>query len=212
MPAVITGRETRAFPLSDVKIERASTDGRLTFAGQAIVYDQLSADMGGWRERIMPGAASRTLETDPDVRFLVNHNPDLLLARTASGTLKLDEHDGGVEVAADMANVSYARDVAELLERGDLTQMSFGFWITAHGWAGDVHEVYSLDLDGGDVSVVTYPAFPTTSAELRSLVDEHLQPSGDDESQSTGTGGDEVPLEVRQLRVRELALRAGTTP
>lgn len=208
MPAVITGRETRAFPLSDVKIERASSDGRLTFAGQAIVYDQLSADMGGWRERIMPGAASRTLETAPDVRFLVNHNPDLLLARTASGTLKLDEHDGGVEVAADMANVSYARDVAELLERGDLTQMSFGFWITAHGWAGDVHEVYSLDLDGGDVSVVTYPAFPTTSAELRSLVDEHLQPEQPDDTE-TGNAGDEVPLKVRQLRVRELALRAG---
>ncbi|MER7076626.1 hypothetical protein SAMN02982929_05313 [Saccharopolyspora kobensis] len=195
---VLTGRELRAFPLSGVQVQRASDDGRLSFHGQAIVYDQLSGDMGGWRERIMPGAASRTLETSPDVRFLVNHNPDLLLARTASGTLTLTEHEGGVAVAADMANVSYARDVAELLDRGDLNQMSFGFWITAHGWAGDVHEVYGIDLDGGDVSVVTYPAFPQTSAELRSQATEHL----------THPGGDEVPLGLHQHKLRELGLLA----
>jgi len=54
------------------------------------------------------------------------------------------------------------------LERGDIDQMSFGFWVTADGWAGNTHEVFGIDLDGGDVSVVTYPAFAATSAELRS--------------------------------------------
>ncbi|KAB8167054.1 HK97 family phage prohead protease [Streptomyces sp. 3MP-14] len=164
-------REVRAFPLTDLQVRAAQGNdeggGRLTFRGRAIVYDSLSEDMGGWRERIMPGAATRTLAAGPDVRFLINHDPNLLLARTAAGTASLHEDDAGVMVEADMADVSYARDLAVSLERGDITQMSFGFWVTADGWSGATHEVFGIDLDGGDVSAVTYPAFAATSAELR---------------------------------------------
>ncbi|GAA3301326.1 HK97 family phage prohead protease [Streptomyces cinereospinus] len=169
-------REVRAFPLQDLRITRADEKtGRLEFHGRSIVYNALSEDMGGWRERIMPGAATRTLAGDPDVRFLINHDPNLLLARTASGTATLNEvPDEGVDVDARMADVSYARDLAVSLERGDINQMSFGFWITADGWAGNVHEVFGVDLDGGDVSVVTYPAFSQTSAELRSAAARQL--------------------------------------
>lgn len=162
-------REVRAFPLTDLQIRAADDEAaRLQFRGRAIVYDSLSEDMGGWRERIVPGAATRTLAQSPDVRFLINHDPNLLLARTAAGTATLVEDDGGVLVEADMADVSYARDLAVSLERGDITQMSFGFWVTADGWQGNTHEVFGIDLDGGDVSAVTYPAFAATSAELRS--------------------------------------------
>lgn len=162
-------REMRQFPMRGVQI-RAADDktGRLSFHGRAVVYDQLSQDLGGWRERIMPGAATRTLEANPDVRLLINHDPNLLLARTASGTLTLTEDDEGVLVDAEMADVSYARDLAVLLERGDINQMSFAFWVLADGWSGNTHEVHRIDLDGGDVAVVTYPAFTQTSAELRS--------------------------------------------
>lgn len=168
-------REVRAFPLTDLQIRAADDDAaRLRFRGRAIVYDSLSEDMGGWRERIVPGAATRTLGQSPDVRFLINHDPNLLLARTAAGTASLAEDDAGVMVEADMADVSYARDLAVSLERGDITQMSFGFWVTADGWQGNTHEVFGIDLDGGDVSVVTYPAFAATSAELRSAAARHI--------------------------------------
>ncbi|WP_079025199.1 HK97 family phage prohead protease [Streptomyces leeuwenhoekii] len=168
-------REVRAFPLTDLQIRAADDEAaRLRFRGRAIVYDSLSEDMGGWRERIVPGAATRTLGQNPDVRFLINHDPNLLLARTAAGTATLTEDDAGVMVEADMADVSYARDLAVSLERGDINQMSFGFWVTADGWAGNTHEVFGIDLDGGDVSVVTYPAFAATSAELRSAAARHL--------------------------------------
>lgn len=183
MPTLSTV-ERRAFPLSQVQIQRANGNdaggGRLHFTGRAVVYGQLSEDMGGWRERIMPGAATRTLAADPDVRFLINHDANLAMARTASGTLRLAEgaDGGGVDVDADMADVSYARDLAVLLERGDVSQMSFAFWITADGWDGSTHEVYSFDLDGGDVSAVTYPAFPQTSAELRSAAAARIRPAG----------------------------------
>ncbi|PPG25980.1 HK97 family phage prohead protease [Pseudoclavibacter sp. RFBG4] len=168
--------ERRAFDLSEIQI-RAANEGeqRLHFTGRAVVYDQLSADLGGWQEVIKPGAASRSLESNPDVRFLLNHDANKLLARTTSGTLRLTEDSEGVLVDADMANVSYARDLAELLERGDLTQMSFGFWVTRDEWNGSLHVVREFDFDGGDVAAVTYPAYPQTSAELRSIAAAHLE-------------------------------------
>lgn len=161
--------ERRVFPVADAKILRADDrTGTLKFRGRPWVYGQMSDDMGGWQEIIEAGAATRTLATNPDVRFLVNHDANLLLARTASGTLQLAEDDEGGIAEADMANVSYARDLAELIDRGDLTQMSFGFWITSDDWSGNLHRVREFDLDGGDVSAVTFPAFPQTSSELRS--------------------------------------------
>jgi HK97 family phage prohead protease len=148
--------------------------GELKFRGRPWVYEQLSDDLGGWQEVIRPGAASRTLERSPDVRFLINHDANMLLARTASGTLSLSEDDEGGIADAHMADVSYARDLAELIDRGDLTQMSFGFWITNDSWSGNLHEVREFDLDGGDVSAVTFPAFPQTSVELRSAAKREL--------------------------------------
>ncbi len=167
--------QRRVFSLADIQI-RAASDGNRTlqFMGRAVVYDQRSDDLGGWYEVVRPGAATRTLSLNPDVRFLINHDPSLLLGRTTSGTLRLTEDADGVLVDADMADVSYARDVAVSLERGDMTQMSFGFWVLADGWAGNVHEVREFDLDGGDVSVVTYPAYPQTTAEMRDLAQRHL--------------------------------------
>lgn len=193
--------ERRAFPLRDVQI-RAAGDDRLHFRGRAVVYGQLSDDLGGWRERIDAAAATRTLGSNPDTRFLINHNPDLLLGRTTSGTLKLLEVDEeGLDVDADMADVSYARDLAVLLERGDITQMSFAFWVTADSWAGNIHQVHEFDIDGGDVSVVTFPAYPQTSAELRAKAQQVLEQEAAASTQDTG-----YPLERAQHRLRELEL------
>lgn len=179
--------ERRIFPAQDAKIIRADDKtGSLKFRGRPWVYGQLSDDLGGWQEIIEPGAATRTLAGTPDCRFLLNHDANFLLARTLSGTLSLSEDDEGGWADAEMANVSYARDLAVLIERGDLSQMSFGFWITSDEWAGNLHRVHSFDLDGGDVSAVTFPAFPQTSVELRSAAAKAL--------------GHEVPDNMRTRR------------
>lgn len=189
--------ERRAFNLANPEIRSANdSEARLHFTGRAVVYDSLSEDFGGWQEVIRPGAATRTLQRNPDVRLLLNHDANMLLGRTASGTLRLTEDDEGVLVDADMADVSYARDLAVLIERGDLNQMSFGFWITNDSWSGSLHEVREFDLDGGDVSPVTFPAYAETSAELRSLARKRL-----DEERGR-------PLALDQHRVRELELLA----
>ncbi|MFS0715213.1 HK97 family phage prohead protease [Microbacterium sp. 2P01SA-2] len=187
--------ERRVFPLTDIQVRAANDDERrLHFTGRAVVYDQLSEDLGGWQEVIRPGAATRTLAGTPDVRFLINHDANLLLARTRSGTLTLSEDSDGVLVNADMADVSYARDAAVSLERGDLSQMSFGFWVVSDSWSGNLHEVREFDFDGGDVSVVTYPAYTQTSAELRAMAKRHL---------AAETG---YPLQRAKHRLNELEL------
>jgi HK97 family phage prohead protease len=187
--------ERRVFPLTDIQIRSASDDEhRLHFTGRAVVYDQLSQDLGGWQEVVKPGAATRSLAATPDVRFLINHDANLLLARTASGTLRLTEDADGVLVDSDMADVSYARDLAVLIERGDLSQMSFGFWVTADGWSGSLHEVREFDFDGGDVSAVTFPAYTQTSAELRAIANDRV---------AAATG---YPLERAKHRLHELEL------
>ncbi|WP_102191505.1 HK97 family phage prohead protease [Microbacterium aurantiacum] len=187
--------ERRLFPLSDIQIRAASDDEqRLHFTGRAVVYDQLSEDFGGWQEVVKPGAATRTLAANPDVRFLINHDANLLLGRTSSGTLRLTEDSEGVLVDADMADVTYARDLAISLERRDITQMSFGFWIVSDGWSGSLHEVREFDFDGGDVSVVTYPAYTQTSAELRSIASERI---------AAAAG---YPLERAKHRLHEMEL------
>lgn len=167
--------ERRVFNLTDVQIIRAKDKtGELKFRGRPWVYGQMSEDLGGWQEVIDGGAATRTLAANPDCRFLINHDANLLLARTTSSTLALSEDDEGGLAEADMADVSYARDLAVLIERGDLSQMSFGFWVTSDSWSGNLHRVREFDIDGGDVSAVTFPAFPQTSAELREYAERNL--------------------------------------
>lgn len=192
--------ERRVFPLAGAQILRADDKtGTLKFRGRPWVYGQLSEDMGGWQEIIEAGAATRTLARTPDVRFLINHDANLLLARTSSGTLTLGEDDEGGIAEADMANVSYARDLAELIDRGDLSQMSFGFWITRDSWAGNLHRVHEFDLDGGDVSAVTFPAFPQTSSELRSAAEQQRKTP-------RANGSDQRSAEQRELGAMVRAL------
>lgn len=192
--------ERRAFALTDMQVRAAG--GRNTFTGRAVVYGQISDDLGGWRERIEPGAATRTLGRNPDVRFLINHDANLLLGRTVSGTLRLAEaDDAGVDVEADLPDTTAARDLTVLMERRDITQMSFGFWVESDSWDGNLHRVHEFDLDGGDVSVVTFPAYPQTSADLRAAAAARL----------AGMGGQPDTGDVELLTRALTHLRQGRT-
>lgn len=161
--------ETRVFALDNVEF-RADGD-KLRFRGHAAVFDQLSEDLHGFREKVARGAFTKTLK-EADVRFLVNHNPDLVLARSKNQTLSLSEDETGLLTEAEMAPVSYARDVSKLLERGDVDQMSFGFQTLKDEWdeSGETPVRTLKEVRLWDVSVVTFPAYPQTDAEVRTVV------------------------------------------
>lgn len=151
-------------------LRTSGTDVRLV--GYASVFSQ-PYDMGSFREQVAPGAFTTTLEGNPDVRLLVDHDGQPL-ARTKSGTLKLSQDSRGLRVEAHLDPTD--PDVQRLMpkmRRGDLDQMSFAFRVPAGGdsWSEDysVRTIRTVDLQGGDVSVVTYPASPTTSVQLEAL-------------------------------------------
>lgn len=144
--------------------------------GHGAVFNQLSEDLGGFREMIMPGAFSDTL--DDDVRSLFNHDRNLILGRTLSGTLTLSEDDTGLRYDVDPPKTSYANDLQESIGRGDVNQSSFGFAAMEESWRQPddteplptriLHKVRLFD-----VGPVTFPAYPTTSSEVRSKAKEH---------------------------------------
>lgn len=157
----------------DLDAAEIRTEGdSIQFTGHAAVFDRLSADLGGFRERIKRGAFRKALDADQDVRFLVNHDANLLLARTKSGTMELREDPKGLRVYAELAPTSYAQDLRVLVKRGDLSQMSFGFTVESDTWTdkdGEVTRTINSFDRLVDVSVVTFPAYSQTDASVRSL-------------------------------------------
>ena len=158
--------ERRLF--SDVEV-RAEGDAPPVIAGYAAVFDALSVDLGGFREKIAPGAFAKSV--GGDVRALFDHDSSFILGRTKARTLTLTEDQRGLRVEITPPNTAHARHVVELLKRGDVDQMSFGFRTRADHWENRDGETIRtlLDVDLIEVSVVAFPAYPQTEAAMRSL-------------------------------------------
>jgi HK97 family phage prohead protease len=158
--------ERRTFTVRDVEARQAD-DGTMRLRGYAAVFNDDSVPLP-FIERIAPGAFRKTLSETPDVRLLINHE-GLPLARTKNGTLTLTEDDRGLYMDATIADTSEGRDLYKLVERGDVDQMSFAFRVIRQKWNEDrtTRTLTEVSLSDGDVSVVTYPAYPTTTVEAR---------------------------------------------
>jgi HK97 family phage prohead protease len=158
--------ERRTFTVRDVEARQAD-DGTMRLSGYAAVFNDSSVPLP-FKESIAPGAFRKTLSETPDVRLLVNHE-GLPLARTKNGTLTLTEDDRGLYFNAELADTQEARDIHTLIARGDVDQMSFAFRVIRQKWSEDRSRrvLTEVSLSDGDVSVVTYPAYPTTSVEAR---------------------------------------------
>ena len=165
--------ERRAFVGEGLKIERRD-DKMACLRGHAAVFNQLSEDLGGFREQIAPGAFTEALGSD-DVRALFNHDPNFVLGRTAAKTLRLAEDSRGLAFECDVPDTQMVRDlVLAPIDRGDISHMSFQFAVKPNGqdWAQDdegrnVRTLKRVKLF--DVSPVTYPAYPQTDVALREL-------------------------------------------
>ena len=158
--------ERRTFTVRDVEARQAE-DGTMTLRGYAAVFNDASVPLP-FIETIAPGAFRKTLSETPDVRLLINHE-GLPLARTKNGTLTLTEDDRGLYMDAQIADTNEGRDLYKLVERGDVDQMSFAFRVIRQKWSEDrtTRTLTEVSLADGDVSVVTYPAYPTTTVEAR---------------------------------------------
>ena len=134
--------------------------------GYASVFDSPSEPMP-FVEFVRRGAFAKTLNDGADVRLLIDHE-GVPLARTKSGTLMLEEDDRGLRVEAtlDPANPDAAR-VISAMKRGDISQMSFAFRTIKDSWNTDRSVCELKEVQLYDVSVVTFPAYEETVAEIR---------------------------------------------
>ena len=158
--------ERRTFTVKNIETREAE-DGTMRMAGYAAVFNEPSLPLP-FIEKIAPGAFSKTLRETPDVRLLINHE-GLPLARTKNGTMRLSEDQKGLYFEAELANTQEARDLYTLVARGDVDQMSFAFRVIRQKYNEDRSErlLTEVSLADGDVSIVTYPAYPATSVEAR---------------------------------------------
>ncbi|UXN62900.1 HK97 family phage prohead protease [Phyllobacterium sp. A18/5-2] len=150
-------------------VEVRAAEGVRTLVGYAAVFNS-PADIGGWfTETIAPGSFSSQLNAD--VRALVDHDTGRVIGRTKSGTLRLAEDAHGLKVEIDVPNTSDGNDLWELVTRGDISGMSFGFRVTKELWDETidppVRTIQAVEL--AEVSAVAWPAYDDTEIGKRSL-------------------------------------------
>ena len=151
----------------EIESRLTKKNGQDVVVGHAAVFNSLSEDLGGFREKIMPGAFDDVLKND--VRAYFNHDPNFLLGRTSAGTLRLSVDEKGLRYELDVPNTTAGRDLKENLRLGNITQSSFAFTIGRDGDSWERNE------DGADiriinkvnrlydVSPVSLPAYPSAN-------------------------------------------------
>ena len=160
--------EKRVFNIKS-KIEKRK-DGKEVVVGHASIYDSRSENLGGFYEYIAKGAFTDELIVKSDVRALINHNPDKVLARSTSGTLKLQADSKGLRYEFPIPETSYGKDLAINLKNGNITQSSFAFTVKEDDWTtdddgNDIRTINTIDRLF-DISAVTYPAYSESSSDL----------------------------------------------
>jgi HK97 family phage prohead protease len=158
--------------VAEIRMDGENTDSaeKRKITGYAAVFDKPTNISERLQEKIAKGAFSDSVSGD--IRALWNHNDDFPLGRTSSGTLKLREDNFGLQFELDLPNTQVGNDVLEMIRRGDVNGMSFGFMVRKDSWErGDQNKPYVRTLEKVDlieVSPVTFPAYPQTSVSARS--------------------------------------------
>jgi HK97 family phage prohead protease len=172
MPSEQTDR--RVVFMGAVRLEKRDGDvAKRTLAGHAALFDSpymIGPESWGFEEQIKRGAFAKSLSRGDDVRALWNHDANHVLGRSKSGTLTLEEDDEGLAFDLTPPDTQLGRDLVVLVERGDVSQMSFAFRAVKEEWdfSGKVDRRTLLEVDLFDVSPVTYPANAATDIALRS--------------------------------------------
>lgn len=162
-----------AHEIAEIRVKRAE-NGSKTLVGYAAKFDKLSQDLGGFVEKIDPRAFDRCVKRC-DVRGLKNHDMNMLLGRTKSGTMQLTIDDEGLRYDIALPETQVARDLVTEIERGDIDGSSFSFMLEPDGgdsWDDSTSPPTRTLLsvrDLFDVGPVASPAYLDTTTGVRAF-------------------------------------------
>ena len=165
--------EKRYTELKDVEC-RANDDKSLTLSGYAVRFNEPSGLLWGEFIEYIERDAFTGVELN-NTFLLYNHNTDHVLGNTRSGTLSLSVTELGLRFSASLPNTAKAKEVHELIQRGDINGMSFGFTVAKDSWNMDAEPVERHVKSIGElmeISIVPMPAYDSTEVDARTK--EHL--------------------------------------
>jgi HK97 family phage prohead protease len=209
-------KEIRSTFSGELRVVDGPAEGPPLIVGYAAMFGKLSKLIrtenrsNGWRERVAPGAFSRTLASGEDIFAFVEHSPNHKLGRRSTGTLKLTQDERGLYVEITPPDTTVGMDAIKEIRRGDLSGWSFGFrakpsdqtWIRTEN-DELLRELHSLDLF--EVTLTGAPAYPdSTELALRSVLEPALTSLEAWEQQQQRES--QAALEAEQ-RLRENRLR-----
>lgn len=186
---------------------RERSDGSMVLDGYPILYGVKTTIAGWFTEEIKHGAFTESIQTD-DVRALLNHDSNFVLGRNKAGTLTLVEDEKGVRCEIYLPNNSIGQDVYASVKRGDISQMSFAFWVEEEEWIQKKDELDHRTVKKGklmDVSPVTFPAYEETEINARAIyeareVHNSGQVAADEEKNETVDGDDQARVRMAHRR------------
>jgi len=164
------------------KLELRFTPSNLTMNDDGLSVEGLVNQTGAWshtlgvrkkfKEKIMPGAFDKAIQSAPRIDFLAEHDTRQLLATTENDSLQLWEDEEGLKMKANICPTTYGKDAYQLMKSNLVNHMSFGFRATADKWKelnDGTYERTVSALDLAEVSVVRNPAYPQSSISARGI-------------------------------------------
>jgi HK97 family phage prohead protease len=158
-------KEKRKIIFKNLNIRSNEKEGKKYIEG-IIPYDSPSVPIWGTTEIIGRDAFKKTLKDKAEVRALWNHNDSYVLGNTQSGTLEIEDSEKGLICRCELPHTSYADDLYEIITRGDVRTMSFGFspikWEDANN--GKLRTLKEVKLEEVSYGVI-YAAYPETNSQ-----------------------------------------------
>lgn len=164
-----TEADKRFFFADTENFKTRDDDGNPIIEGYFAVFNTETELWPGAFEEIAPTAFDSSVSGD--IRALINHDTTLVIGRTTNGTLELKVDTRGLwgRIRINPKD-SDAMNIHARVERGDVTQCSFGFYPKAEETEilddGSIRWTLT-DVDLFEVSCCTFPAYKETSIQAR---------------------------------------------
>lgn len=175
-------KEVRTIKVDKIEVREAGTEGEESkvvggYVNRFNTQSVLMRDRWGdeFVEVISEGAFTKTLEKKSQ-KALWNHNTDLVLGSVAAGTLNLFTDAIGLRCEITLPNTSWGNDTYELIKRGDVDGMSFGFICIEDMWSKTQYEdreIYKrtiLEAELHEISPCVFPAYTNSDISCRTCL------------------------------------------